>query len=123
MDTRSRKGIKKHEEMHSGAANGNSTKTQGGADNVPLRGQRSSKRGPFDEKGLATNTNLFRQPCLANSGNKLQSNGKSSSSISTRYKKPGEVFPSTSGSGNHGPAHKTDPVTTRKHWENVEMEN
>ncbi|GJS13205.1 reverse transcriptase domain-containing protein [Tanacetum coccineum] len=90
MDTRSKKGIKKHEEMHSGATNGNRTKTQEGADNVPLRGQISSKRGPFDEKGLTANTNLFRQPCLANFGDKQQSNGKISSSISTRYKKPGE---------------------------------
>ncbi|GKB57192.1 hypothetical protein Tco_0913378 [Tanacetum coccineum] len=63
MDTRSRKGIPKHEEMHSGAANGNRTKTQGGANNVPLRGQRSK---PQVDSGcfvvlISSNQNFYEE--------------------------------------------------------------
>ncbi|GKB36309.1 reverse transcriptase domain-containing protein [Tanacetum coccineum] len=61
VDTKSGKGIPKHEKMYSGAANGNRTKTQRGADNVSLRSQGSSKRSPFDGKGLTASTSLFRQ--------------------------------------------------------------
>ncbi|GJU07699.1 reverse transcriptase domain-containing protein [Tanacetum coccineum] len=46
------KGVPKHEEVYSGTANGNRTKTQRRANNVSLRGQGSSKRNPIGEKGL-----------------------------------------------------------------------
>nr|GEV10235.1 hypothetical protein [Tanacetum cinerariifolium] len=62
--------------MYSGAANGNRTKTQRGVDNVSLRNQRSSKRSPFNGKGLTASTNLFRRSCLSNPKNQLQFNGK-----------------------------------------------
>ncbi|GJU05750.1 hypothetical protein Tco_1122180 [Tanacetum coccineum] len=79
--------------MYSGAANGNRTKTQRGADNVSLRSQGSSKRGPFDGKGLTASTSLFRQSCLANPINQLQFNGKTSFSVSARHKEAEEILP------------------------------
>ncbi|GJZ27742.1 reverse transcriptase domain-containing protein [Tanacetum coccineum] len=57
----------------------------------------SSKRGPFDGKGLTASTNLFRQSCLANPKNKLQFNGKIGFSVSACHKEVEEVLPSTPG--------------------------
>ncbi|GJU08003.1 reverse transcriptase domain-containing protein [Tanacetum coccineum] len=87
MDTRSEKSVPKHEEMYSGTAYGNRTKIQRRADNVPMRSQRGDKHSSFDRKGLATNTNLFHQPCSASPRDKLQSDRKSGFSISARHKK------------------------------------
>ncbi|GKA09808.1 hypothetical protein Tco_0689241 [Tanacetum coccineum] len=99
MDTRSGKSISKHEGMYSGIANGNRTKTHGRADNVSLRSQRGNKCSPSNREGLATNANLFRQPRLTSSRDKLQSNGKSSFNVSARYKKAEEVLLSNTSSG------------------------
>ncbi|GJW76991.1 reverse transcriptase domain-containing protein [Tanacetum coccineum] len=57
--------------------------------------QGSSKRGPFDGKGLTASTSLFRQPCLANPINQLQLNGKTSFSVGTRHEEAEEILPST----------------------------
>nr|GFB50727.1 reverse transcriptase domain-containing protein [Tanacetum cinerariifolium] len=92
VHTRSGKSISKHEEMYSGIAIGNHTET----------GEELSR--------------------LASPRDKLQFNGKSGFSISARYRKAEEVFPSTSGSGSPKPVHKIDHVTIRKHWDNVKME-
>ncbi|GKC96601.1 reverse transcriptase domain-containing protein, partial [Tanacetum coccineum] len=86
-------------------------KTQRRANNVSLRSQGSSKRSPIDEKGLATSTSLFRQPCLASPRNKLQFNGKTGFSTGTRYKKAEEILSGTPDGGNHRPTHQTDLVT------------
>ncbi|GKC50842.1 reverse transcriptase domain-containing protein [Tanacetum coccineum] len=51
VDTRSGKGIPKHEKMYSGAANGNRTKTQRGADNVSLRSQGSNGSSCLEGSG------------------------------------------------------------------------
>ncbi|GJU34169.1 zf-CCHC domain-containing protein [Tanacetum coccineum] len=59
--------------------------------------QRSSKRNPIDEKGLATSTSLFRQPRLASPRNKLQCNGKTGFSAGTCYKKAEEILSGTPG--------------------------
>ncbi|GKE33338.1 hypothetical protein Tco_1452660 [Tanacetum coccineum] len=122
VDTESRKGIPKHEEMHSGTTNGNRAETQRRATNVSLYGQGSSKHSTVGEKKLAENTNLFRQPRLASLKNKLQLDGKTGLSTSTCHKKAKEVLPGTPGSGDHGPTHQTNHVMTGKHQENVEME-
>ncbi|GKC38168.1 hypothetical protein Tco_1050552 [Tanacetum coccineum] len=92
MDTRGIKSVLKHEEMYSGAANGNHTKTQRGADNVSLYRQGGGKRDPFNRKRLTTSTNLLRQLCLANPKNKLQFNGKTGLSIGACHKKADEKF-------------------------------
>ncbi|GJY82347.1 hypothetical protein Tco_0495723 [Tanacetum coccineum] len=73
----------------------------------------SSKRSPIDEKGLATSTSLFRQPCLASPRNKLQFNGKTGFSTGTRYKKAEEILSGTPDGGNHRPTHQTDLVTQK----------
>ncbi|GJS00212.1 hypothetical protein Tco_0316720 [Tanacetum coccineum] len=121
MDTRSGKSVPKHEEMYSGAAHGNCTKAQRRADNVPMRSQRSDKCSPFDKKGLAVNTNLFCQPCFTSPIDKLPFNRKGILSISARHKKAEKIFPSTPGRDSYGPAHKTDPVTTREHQKNAKV--
>nr|GFA28118.1 reverse transcriptase domain-containing protein [Tanacetum cinerariifolium] len=46
------------------------------------------------EKGLTIDTNLLRQPCLANSRNQLLLNGKTDSSVGARHE---EILPSTPG--------------------------
>nr|GEV48597.1 reverse transcriptase domain-containing protein [Tanacetum cinerariifolium] len=91
------KGIPEHEKMHSRTANGNRTKTQRGVDYVSVCSQGSSKCSPTSGKGLAANTNLLRQPCLANSKNQLYLNGKTSFSIGTRHEEAEEILPSIPG--------------------------
>ncbi|GKA57803.1 reverse transcriptase domain-containing protein [Tanacetum coccineum] len=55
----------------------------------------SSKRGPFDGKGLTASTSLFCQPYLANPINQLHLNGKTSFSVGTRHEEAEEILPST----------------------------
>ncbi|GJW59799.1 reverse transcriptase domain-containing protein [Tanacetum coccineum] len=91
VDTGSRKGIPKHEEVHSGTTNGNCAETQRRTTNVSLCGQGSSKRSTVGEKKLAINTNLFCQPCLVSLENKLQLDGKTGLITSTCHKKAKEL--------------------------------
>ncbi|GKE03840.1 hypothetical protein Tco_1395858 [Tanacetum coccineum] len=53
----------------------------------------SSKRSPFDGKGLTASTSLFRQSCLANPINQLQFNGKTGFSVSARHEEAEEILP------------------------------
>ncbi|GJQ93741.1 reverse transcriptase domain-containing protein [Tanacetum coccineum] len=57
----------------------------------------SSKRGPFDGKGLTASTSLFRESCLVNPRNQLQFNEKTSFSVSARHEEAEEILPSTPG--------------------------
>ncbi|GKC08966.1 reverse transcriptase domain-containing protein [Tanacetum coccineum] len=108
MDTRRGKGIPRHEAMYSGTANGNRTKTQRRANNVPLCSQRSGQCSPTNRKRLTPNVGLLCQSRPADSKSKLQFNGETGLSLSTCHKEVEEILPGTSDSSGYRPTNQPD---------------